>query len=161
MSDSSNIARKIVVVPCAIIERDGRILAAQRSSTMSLPLKWEFPGGKVDAGETEIEALHREILEELSVEIEISDRLEPAFKDDELRNRIICLVPYLAKLLTQPIVLTEHAQYQWIAIEKIKSLDWAPADLEVIDTYLERHAVQTTKAQITHLRRPASAKCQI
>ena len=161
MSDKSGTSKKVVVVPCAIIERDGRILAAQRSSTMSLPLKWEFPGGKVDAGETETEALHREIIEELSVEIEIGDRLAPAFKDDESRNRIICLVPYLAKLVTQSIVLTEHAQYKWIDVEDIKSLDWAAADLEVIDTYLERRAAQTSKAQATHLRRPASAKCQV
>jgi 8-oxo-dGTP diphosphatase len=132
----ANTDKNIILVPCAIIEREGLVLAAQRSSSMSLPLKWEFPGGKVDEGETEIEALHREIMEELSVEIEVYQRLEPTYKDDPLKNRIICLIPYLCKLLSQPIILTEHAQYQWVSLEKIKSLDWAPADLEVIDTYL-------------------------
>ncbi|TAE38265.1 MAG: (deoxy)nucleoside triphosphate pyrophosphohydrolase [Runella slithyformis] len=146
MTDSTtDIAKKIILVPCAIIERDGQVLAAQRSSLMSLPLKWEFPGGKVDEGETEIEALHREIMEELSVEIEIKQRLEPTFKDDELRNRVICLIPYVAKLTSQPIILTEHAQYKWIALDNIKSLDWAPADLEVIDTYLSQKVLKLAK----------------
>jgi 8-oxo-dGTP diphosphatase len=125
--------KKVVLVPCAIIEHDGKILATQRSATMSLPLKWEFPGGKVDAGETEKEALSREIMEELSVEIFIGERLEPTFKDDS--TRIICLIPYICELATQPVVLTEHAQYQWIKIENIHSLDWAEADLGVIETY--------------------------
>lgn len=135
---ATDIEKTVVLVPCAIIEREGYVLAAQRSSVMSLPLKWEFPGGKVDEGETEIEALHREIMEELSVEIDIKERLKPTFKDDELRNRIICLIPYVAKLTSQPIILTEHAQYKWIALDNIKSLDWAPADLEVVDTYLSQ-----------------------
>ena len=125
------------MVSCAIIEKNGFILAAQRSSSMSLPLKWEFPGGKVDEGETEIEALHREIMEELCVEIEIGERLEPTLKDDPARNRIICLIPYVSELLTTPIVLTEHAQYKWVSIKNLHTLDWAEADLGVIETYLE------------------------
>ena len=137
MSALLNTTKKIVMVPCAIIEKNGFILAAQRSQTMSLPLKWEFPGGKVDEGETEIEALHREIMEELSVEIEIGERLEPTFKDDHARNRTICLIPYVCELLTSPIILTEHAQYKWVSLKNIDSLDWAEADLGVIETYCE------------------------
>ena len=99
-------------VTCAIILFDDKILVTQRSEKMKLPLKWEFPGGKVDEGETEIEALHREIMEELSVEIEVGVRLDPTYKEDP--NRIICLVPYVCRMLTSPIVLTEHQQYKWI-----------------------------------------------
>jgi 8-oxo-dGTP diphosphatase len=125
--------KKVVMVPCAILERDGQILAAQRSETMSLPLKWEFPGGKVDDGETEIEALRREIQEELSVEIEIGVRLEPTFKEDT--HRIICLIPYLCRLISEEIILTEHAAYEWVTLEHVHALDWAEADLGVIETY--------------------------
>jgi 8-oxo-dGTP diphosphatase len=128
-----NMSKKIVVVPCAIIEKNDCILATQRSASMSLPLKWEFPGGKVDEGETEIEALQREIMEELCVEIEIGQRLEPTFKEDT--SRIICLVPYICTLLTEPIILTEHNQYKWLSINNIHTVDWAEADLGVIETY--------------------------
>ena len=126
-------AKEIVVVPCAIIERTGRILAAQRNTNTSLPLKWEFPGGKVDAGETEVEALEREIMEELCVEIEIGERLDPTYKEDT--NRIICLVPFICRLTSGPIILTEHAQYKWLTMNELSSVDWAEADLGVIETY--------------------------
>ena len=56
-------------VACAIIERDGRVLAAQRSAAMTLPLKWEFPGGKIEAGESPEECLIRELMEELGVTV--------------------------------------------------------------------------------------------
>ncbi len=126
-------SKKIVIVPCAIIEKNGRILATQRNVSMSLPLKWEFPGGKVDTGETEIEALEREIMEELCVEIEIGERLEPTYKEDI--NRIICLVPFVCRLTSAPIILTEHAQYKWLTVNELPSVDWAEADLGVIETY--------------------------
>lgn len=122
------------MVPCAVIEQNGCILSTQRSKTMSLPLKWEFPGGKVDDGETEIEALEREILEELSVAIEVGERMTPTLKEDT--NRIICLIPYICTLKSQDIVLTEHAQYCWIPLDEIDTLDWAEADWGVIDTYM-------------------------
>ncbi|MFN4145357.1 MAG: (deoxy)nucleoside triphosphate pyrophosphohydrolase [Runella sp.] len=122
-------------VPCAIFEKNGKILAAQRSHKMSLPLKWEFPGGKVDEGETEEEALQREIMEELSIEIEIGTRLAPAFKEDITRQRTICLIPYICRIVSSPIILTEHLRYKWIDLKEIHLLDWAEADLEVIETY--------------------------
>jgi 8-oxo-dGTP diphosphatase len=128
-------SKKVVIVPCAILEKDGRIFAAQRSASMSLPLKWEFPGGKVDEGETEEEALEREIMEELSIEIEIGRRMEPVFKEDA--HRVICLVPYLCRMASSPIVLMEHAQYKWVSFSKVHQLDWAEADKIVIANYLD------------------------
>ena len=150
MSIPPEISKQVVIVPCAIFEKDGHILAAQRNSNMSLPLKWEFPGGKVDEGETEIEALHREIMEELSVEIEIGTRLSPTFKEDT--HRIICLVPYICRILSSPIILTEHLQYKWIRLDEIHKLDWAEADLGVIETYfryLESCKFRRNKSKVT------------
>ncbi|MCA0232569.1 MAG: (deoxy)nucleoside triphosphate pyrophosphohydrolase [Bacteroidetes bacterium] len=144
-------SKKIVVVPCAIFEKDGYVFSAQRKEGMSLALKWEFPGGKVDEGETEIEALHREIMEELSIEIEVGVRLNPAYKEDP--NRIICLVPYVCRMLTSPIVLTEHQQYKWVRLEEVHKLDWAEADLEVIETFL--HYLGVSKLR----RHKAKLKC--
>jgi 8-oxo-dGTP diphosphatase len=62
---------KHIHVTCAIIEKDGKVLSTQRSESMSMPLKWEFPGGKIKAGESPSECLHRELQEELGVEVEI------------------------------------------------------------------------------------------
>lgn len=150
MAIPPEISKKIVMVPCAIFEKDGQIFSAQRSGDMSLPLKWEFPGGKVDEGETEIEALHREIMEELSVEIEVGTRLAPTYKEDT--HRIICLVPYICRIVSSPIVLTEHLQYKWIRLDDIHKLDWAEADLGVVETYfryLEACKLRRHKSKIT------------
>jgi 8-oxo-dGTP diphosphatase len=150
MSIPPEISKKIIIVPCAVFEKEGHIFAAQRSHNMSLPLKWEFPGGKVDDGETEAEALHREIMEELSVEIEIGARLTPTFKEDP--HRIICLVPYICRIISLPIILTEHLQYKWVAMDEILNLDWAEADLGVIETYtryLESRKLRRNKNKIT------------
>jgi 8-oxo-dGTP diphosphatase len=127
-------ARLVVKVPCAVIEHEGKILAAQRGPNTSLALKWEFPGGKLEANETEEEGLIREIREELEVEISIGDRLPLSIRDDGWRE--IQLVPFVCQLLTFDIHLTEHAQMCWLVPEELALLDWAEADLGVIASYL-------------------------
>lgn len=125
----------LVKVPCAIIEHEGRILAAQRGTSGSLPLKWEFPGGKLEAGETEEEGLVREIREELCVEIRVGQKLPVTERDDIVR--IIRLVPYVCQLTTHNIVLTEHEQILWLTPEELPDLDWAEADREVLHHYFD------------------------
>lgn len=134
MFEQSEQSKPIITVPCAIIEQGDKIFAAQRNAKMSLPYKWEFPGGKVDEGETETEALEREIMEELCVEIEIGKRLKPIYKEDP--HRIIYLVPYICKIVSTPIILTEHLQYKWVLLKDIYSLDWAEADIKAIKMYI-------------------------
>lgn len=131
----SEVVEKVIVpVPCAIIERDGRILVAQRNALGSLPLKWEFPGGKQELGETEREGLAREIMEELSVEIVISEKLSTTSRNDGWRE--IVLIPFICSLpLGQEIVLTEHEQMRWLSREDFYSIDWAEADRRVVRTY--------------------------
>lgn len=123
-----------VPVPCAIIEKDGRILVAQRNALGSLPLKWEFPGGKLEEGETETEALAREIMEELSVEIEIHAKLRATSRDDGWRE--IVLIPFICSLPeSEKIFLTEHEEMRWLSREEFYSVDWAEADRKVVRTY--------------------------
>ncbi len=132
---SEKVEKPLVKVPCAIIERGGRVLAAQRSAGGSLPMKWEFPGGKLEAGESEEEALVREIREELSVDIKIGDRLPVTDRDDGWR--VIQLVPFVCQLATDEIVLTEHEQILWLLPDELPDLDWAEADLQVLQNYFE------------------------
>lgn len=130
----SIVAVKLVVrVPCAIIERDGKVLAGQRTAALSFPLQWEFPGGKQEENETDEETLVREIREELSVEIDIVQKLPVTTKDQGWRE--IILVPFVCKLRTHDIVLSEHEQISWLAPQDLPTLDWTEADLGVIQSY--------------------------
>jgi 8-oxo-dGTP diphosphatase len=121
-------------VTCAIIIKDGRILATRRSEVMNLPLKWEFPGGKIEDGETAEGCLHRELKEELNIEIEILKKLDdqPYDYDDFSIN----LVPFLARYISGDLVLSEHKEYLWLPKEELVYLDWAPADIPVLMEFL-------------------------
>lgn len=128
------VSEKLVVrVPCAVIEHNGKVLAGQRSAALSFPLQWEFPGGKLEKNETDEEGLVREIREELNVEIEILHKLPVTSKDQGWRE--IILVPFVCRLRTKNIKLTEHEQIMWLKSEELPSLDWTEADLDIIQNY--------------------------
>jgi 8-oxo-dGTP diphosphatase len=122
---------KTVAVVCAIIFHNNKILAVQRGPNMSLPFKWEFPGGKLEDNETELECIKREIREELSIEIEVQNRLTPSYF--AYPNINIELIPYLARYLSGEIVLAEHKSYQFLDITELNNLDWADADLPILN----------------------------
>ena len=121
-------------VACALIEKDGLLLAAQRSAAMNLPLKWEFPGGKIEAGESPEACLHRELWEEMEVSVAIGAALLPC--THRYPDFTVTLYPFLCQLVTTGIVLREHAASRWVAPEELLALDWAAADLPVIAAYL-------------------------
>jgi 8-oxo-dGTP diphosphatase len=134
MIDSPPVLVKPVVrVPCAIIEHQGKVLAGQRSASLSFPLKWEFPGGKQEENETDEETLLREIDEELNADIEIIQKLPATPKDQGWRE--ILLVPFVCKLKPSVIILTEHEQIRWMNPDELRTLDWTEADLGVIESY--------------------------
>ena len=101
---------------------------------MKLPLKWEFPGGKIRAGEDPRECLKREILEELDLEVDIADQLSPS--THTYPDFIVTLYPFICKAETSRYNLTEHAEVVWLRPDELFSLDWAEADLPVLDAYL-------------------------
>ena len=123
-------------VSCAIIEKDGLILAAQRSEAMNMPLKWEFPGGKINAHESPATCLQREIREELGVEIRILTALPPS--DWSYPDFTITLHPFVCHINGGVLRLTEHRAVCWLSPEKLPTLDWAEADVPVLQDYL-RH----------------------
>lgn len=120
----------MVEVTCAIIIKDAKVLICQRSATMKLPLKWEFPGGKVEPGEDERETIVREIKEELQLDIEILNRLEPVEYDYTTFR--IYLIPFMARLLGGTLRLAEHANAQWVTSSELEAYDWAPADVPIV-----------------------------
>ncbi|WP_373513884.1 (deoxy)nucleoside triphosphate pyrophosphohydrolase [Persicitalea sp.] len=141
MPVSDIVLKPLVRVPCAIIEREGKVLAAQRSAVGSLPMKWEFPGGKLEAGETEEEGLVREIREELCVEILIGERLPVTDRNDVWRT--IRLVPFVCELASDEIILTEHEQILWLSPEELLELDWAEADRGVLLNYFKYLTIES------------------
>jgi len=121
-------------VTCAIIERDNLILAAQRSANMSLPLKWEFPGGKIDYGESPEECLRREIVEEMGIQVSVGKSLSATSHNYPTFS--VTLHPFVCSIESGEIVLHEHAAIVWLPPEELHNLDWAEADLPVIQSYL-------------------------
>ena len=126
-------ARPHLQVACAIIERGGLVLATQRSAAMSLPLKWEFPGGKLREGETPADCLQRELREELGITAAVLGALPPTTHHYESFS--VTLHPFRCAELSGPITLHEHAALTWVAPRDLLSLDWAEADLPVIAAY--------------------------
>ncbi len=120
-------------VTCAIIERSNLILAAQRSRTMKMPLKWEFPGGKIDSGETAEESLRRELMEELRIAVTIQDRLKPVCHT--YSDVAIILHPFVCRLAAGEPARIEHAALIWLPLEQLDALDWAAADVPVLEAY--------------------------
>ncbi len=138
---------KHIHVACAIIERDGLLLASQRGSAMSLPLKWEFPGGKIDPGETPQECLLRELMEEMSLSVAIQKDLPPS--THHYPTFTVTLYPFVCSIAAGEIVLHEHADIAWLAPDELGSLDWAEADWPVIESLFP--AAASGKARHPHL----------
>lgn len=125
-----------VQVTCAIILKEGKVLAAQRSETMSLPLKWEFPGGKINPNESEETCLKRELFEELNLSVVIKARLSNSLYN--YGKFTILLIPFIVDYIESEIILHEHRQFGWFSKDQLRTLDWAPADVPVLAEFLER-----------------------
>ena len=125
----------MIQVTCAlIVNSQEQVLVAQRSHLMSLPLKWEFPGGKIEPNETPEACLIREIKEELNIEIQVLKALPS--NTHPYPNIIIKLIPFICAHLNGKIELKEHANFKWLLKEELLALDWADADVPIVRNYL-------------------------
>jgi UPF0271 protein len=122
------------VVGAAIVEA-GRVLLTRRGERMSMAGKWEFPGGKLEAGESPREALVREVAEELGLEIETAERLGRGTSVHD--GRRIELEVFVARQRAGELRLVEHEEHGWFGAGEIAGLDWPEADLPVLPA-LER-----------------------
>ncbi len=128
----------MIHVSCAVIMDGSRILICQRAPHKSMPMKWEFPGGKIEADESKEACLIREILEELELNITIGMPLTAT--QHQYPEFSITLYPFLCKIAAGTIHLTEHAQAKWIEIDELTSYDWADADFPIVKEILEKYA---------------------
>ena len=125
---------RVAVVGAALVRTgdDGvrRVLASRRTEPPQLAGYWEFPGGKVDAGETDVEALVRELREELHLETAVEDRLG----GDLLIGETAVLRVYLARVLSdgEP-ALVDHDAHRWLAVDELDDVAWIPVDRPLVE----------------------------
>ncbi|MCI9653608.1 MAG: (deoxy)nucleoside triphosphate pyrophosphohydrolase [Acholeplasmatales bacterium] len=127
---------KHVEVVCALIQReDGKIFCCKRGPGRALANKWEFPGGKIEQDETKEEAIVREIKEELKSDIAVIKYIGVSNHDYvDLENPFsITMYAYLCKLIKGNLELTEHIDSCYASVEEMKLMDFAAADIFLID----------------------------
>ena len=115
----------MIKVVCALIFENNRILVCQRPFDKDEGGKWEFPGGKVEPGETPQGALRREIEEELDVIVQVGEAMTP------VEHGRIFLIPYCCEILEGDLLLKEHLAMRWVAAKELLDLDGAAADLPI------------------------------
>lgn len=122
--------KHVEVVGAVILNDQNEIFCALRSPEMTLPNLWEFPGGKIEQGEKPEDTLRRELFEELQIQVEVGEQVESTFH--EYDTFTIHLTTFYAKIVEGTPVLTEHAEYTWLAAEDLHTLEWAAADIPAV-----------------------------
>ena len=121
---------KVIKVVAAIIAEKGRIFATQRGYG-EFKDGWEFPGGKIEEGEMPQQALVREIQEELDTEVEVGDLLGTVEYDYPTFH--LSMQCFLCRIKSGRLNLKEHEAARWLAEDELDSVDWLPADIEVLE----------------------------
>lgn len=131
---------RFIEVVCLVLQDGaGKVLTTQRPADKRLALLWEFPGGKVENGESPEQALRREIQEELGIELGELEGLSAV--DHHYEFGSIRLLPFSSRCLARPVLkLSEHEDARWINLDEWNVLDWAPADVPVIENLLHEWA---------------------
>ncbi|MBN2863959.1 MAG: (deoxy)nucleoside triphosphate pyrophosphohydrolase [Bacteroidales bacterium] len=126
----------MIRVTCAIIRNEeNEVLVVQRGQNSDHPNKWEFPGGKLNRGETEEDCIIREIKEELSMDIVICYRLRDVEYD--YGKKYILLIPFVCDTLDDLPLLSEHIAYKWLTPRKLLETDLSEADVVVAGNYIK------------------------
>jgi len=124
-------SRSPKVIVAAVIVTDGRVLACERSAPPEVAGRWEFPGGKVEPGETDAQALARECAEELGVRVEVGERVGP---DVPLaRGRAVLRVFAVTLLGGDVPQALEHSSMRWLGVDELDSVPWLPADRPIVE----------------------------
>jgi len=121
---------RVEVVGAVIVNTQGEILCARRSERMSQPGLWEFPGGKVEAGEDPRDSLRREIREELTCEVVVSDVVADVVHPYPTVE--VHLTTYWVRIVSGWPAATEHAELKWVAVAQLAALQWAAADIPTV-----------------------------
>ena len=127
-------------VTCAIIVEKNKVLAAQCTAASDHPFQWEFPGGKIHENETSESCIVREIAEELDIEVEIEQKMDAVCHDYGFKQ--IELIPFLCFKQSGEIRLNEHHKIGWFTLGELEKLDFAAADLKLLDQEKNRQILK-------------------
>ena len=142
----------MISVTAAIIIRDNLILAARKRAGLHLAGYWEFPGGKLEEGEDPCECLARELEEELGIRCEVGEFLaESVFA---YPGKTVRLLGYLTRHTGGEFRLSDHDELRWLEVHELKTLQWAPADIPLVDALLEQ---KLTGQTLSYYQRHAHA----
>lgn len=122
--------RNVYVVAGAII-KNNKVFSAQRGNKGKTAFKWEFPGGKIDEGETPQQALHRELIEELSINVKVDELITSIV--DEYDDVVLHIDTYKCELISGTPTLSEHIAMQWSNKEELDKLTFSPADKPTLE----------------------------
>ncbi len=129
---------KHIEVVAGIIEHNGKILCMQRDKGKFdyVSYKWEFPGGKIEFGETKEQALKRELNEEMELEVEV---LKPFLEvNHTYPDFTMNMYSFICLAKSKKFKLNVHKDFKWLNINKLKTLDWAPADMPIVDKLINK-----------------------
>ncbi len=121
---------KSIIVTAAVIENDGKILIGKRKGGIDVEGKWEFPGGKVESGETPEECLKRELFEEFGIETRIGELL--CTSSYTYSHGTVILLTYRAYHVSGEFNPTDHDDIRWVAPHELDSFEFAPADIPIL-----------------------------
>jgi len=121
-------------VVAGIIFFGDEILCMQRPESKHdyISYKFEFPGGKIDPGETEVEALKRELMEEMDMKVEVDESTKFLIVNHTYPDFEITMHSYICKVDTKEFVMKEHKDFKWLKRGKLAHLDWAMADMPIV-----------------------------
>lgn len=128
--------KKRINVTGAVLTDGNKILAARRGPGKALAGYWEFPGGKVEDGETLKESLARELREELLIDASIGDHITTT--EHEYDFGIVVLSTFYCTVQSGEPQLTEHEEVRWISPDELRDLEWAPADVPAVNLIVEQ-----------------------
>lgn len=125
----------MINVVAGILKKDNKILIARKKEGKSLAGYWEFPGGKIEAGETPEESLVRELMEEMEINIKINEYVGESIYD--YGNVVVSLKGYVAEILEGEIILSDHDKYEWVTLDEINNYKLAPADIPLVEDLIK------------------------
>jgi mutator protein MutT len=138
--------KKQIDVTAAIIVKDNKVFAARRKTGAHLAGFWEFPGGKLEAGETPEQCLARELKEELSITTRVG-----AFVGESVYDygaKIVRLMAYQVEHLSGDFELIDHDELRWLDLDDLNSVEWAPADIPLVEQYKKLVAASSNTSSL-------------